>query len=164
MTTEEKAKAYDEALKNANEWLKSSDIQDEAKCVIEDIFHELNESEDERIRKAIEEAVCHYWNDDTQAKTDCLAWLEKQKEQKPADEDRPGMLIALRSEYEKGRADAIAEMGREWSEEDEKMLKRVIESIRISRSSCEEDDDIKDMYDEELNWLESLHPQQRKES
>ena len=35
-----------------------------------------------------------------------LAWLEKQGEQKPTDKD---MIEALRTEYEKGRADVIAD-------------------------------------------------------
>lgn len=43
-----------------------------------------------------------------------------------------------------------------WSEEDEKMLKSVISSIRISRSSCEEDDDVRDLFDNEIDWLKSL--------
>lgn len=49
------------------------------------------------------------------------------------------------------------QLRQKWSEEDELMLKKVISSIKISRSSCEEDDDIKDMFDKELDWLESLN-------
>ena len=40
---------------------------------------------------AIKEAVSYYWSDDSQAKTDILAWIEQQKEQKSAkwsDEDK----------------------------------------------------------------------------
>ena len=45
-----------------------------------------------------------------------IAWLEKQCEQKPFDYD---IKEALRTEYEKGRIDAIAEMQVAWNEEDE---------------------------------------------
>lgn len=57
---------------------------------VKDVFSELTESEDEKIRKAIEEAVNYYWSDDTQARTDILAWLEKQK---PADKPEPKFRI-----------------------------------------------------------------------
>lgn len=43
-----------------------------------------------------------------------------------------------------------------WSEEDERVLKATINTVLISRNSCEEDDEIKDRYDDELNWLKSL--------
>lgn len=90
---------------------------------------------------------------------DCLAWLEKQGEQKPAEEynitgigsknaqgklgemiknlkhdnevleQKPAdeeMKEALRTEYEKGRADVIAEMQKPaWSEEDERKINRI---------------------------------------
>ena len=48
--------------------------------------------------------------------------IEKMSEQNPTDEE---MVEALRTEYEKGRADAIAEMQKEWSEEDETKLRQV---------------------------------------
>lgn len=50
----------------------------------------------------------------------------------------------------------LVEQNPTWSEEDEKMLKSVISSIRISRSSCEEDDDVRDLFDNEIDWLKSL--------
>ena len=74
---------------------------------------------------------------------------------KPTDEE---MKTLFKTEYEKGRADAIAGMQMEWSEEDEIYYKRVQLSIewarahnRISEGSC----------DEQLNWLKSLRPQNR---
>lgn len=80
MATEEKAKAYDEALEKAKELLDSPrtcfDI-----AQLKGIFPELAESEDERIRKHLVEIVEIYWgktNDPDKAKD--LAWLEKQKE------------------------------------------------------------------------------------
>ena len=44
----------------------------------------------------------------------------------------------------------------EWSEEDERLFKATMNTILISRNSCEEDDDVKDRFDDELRWLKSL--------
>ena len=89
MTTEEKAKAYDEALKEAKKWHKTfvsgqnypaTDI----KVSYEWIFPELKESEDERIRKTIIRFFKdNYPNeiemyDETVTVSKALAWLEKQ--------------------------------------------------------------------------------------
>ena len=105
MTQEEKARAYDEALERAKMILcnileGSASVRD-----IETIFPELRESEDERIRKwLIEEMKIHY---DFESRSlnpmveKALIWLEKQKEQKPA----------------------------EWSEEDEKHKEWILECL-----------------------------------
>lgn len=58
-------------------------------------------------------------------KNKLLAWLEKQGE--PTDND---MVEALRTEYEKGKADAFAEMQKEWSEDDEKRLQSCINILK----------------------------------
>lgn len=58
--------------------------------------------------------------------------------------------------YAKHELEKQGEQKSTWSEEDEKMLKSVISSIRISRSSCEEDDDVRDLFDNEIDWLEAL--------
>ena len=67
---------------------------------------ELKESEDERIRKNcvhfLELQKAHHA--DTSEIDECIAYLEKQKEQ-PTNEE---MLRTLRAEYEKGVADTIA--------------------------------------------------------
>ena len=91
MTQEEKAKAYDEAIKvikdnlNAlNEISKTGvNIQTIKNCFYR-VFPELKESEDERIRKELIKIVNdHYslFKEIDRAKT--IAWLEKQGEQKP---------------------------------------------------------------------------------
>ena len=90
MTQEEKAKAYDDALRKAKITLdccNSASIT--TKNTIYDIFPELTESEDERIRKEIIEFLMlphpqfvgkrHY--------EEWIAWLEKQGEQKPIEVD-----------------------------------------------------------------------------
>ena len=70
---------------------------------------------------------------------------------KPADED---MKTLLRTEYEKGRADAIAEMQGKWSEEDESMRTRCIGILGKCYMG-----ELPTKVEEELNWLKSLRPQ-----
>ena len=71
----------------------------DATKVIEEKFIE---SEDEKIRKHLIGVVeLYYGQTDEQEKKDCLKWLEKQGEQKPV----------------------------EWSEEDRKMMRNIIDDI-----------------------------------
>ena len=75
---------------------------------IDEVFPELKESEDERIRKEILEYFGQF--DDGEIRgvviTDWIHWLEKQKEQKPA----------------------------EWSEEDERNKDAIIDAITVQYS------------------------------
>ena len=80
MTQEQKAKAYDEALKAAVVAYKDDDRH--LKATLERIFHELRESDDERIRKAL---IFHYQGDGCLCTNEyridykeIRAWLEKQ--------------------------------------------------------------------------------------
>ena len=52
MTVEQKAKAYDEALEKAKKYIEKGYT-----VLMSDLFTELRESEDERIRKALIEGV-----------------------------------------------------------------------------------------------------------
>ena len=105
MTTEEKARAYDEALKRADSLTEKYGGRDFAEYV----FPELKESEDERIRRALLELVSNdkvagytkFYEERGITCDDAIAYLEKQKEQKPV----------------------------EWSEEDERILKGIIGKI-----------------------------------
>lgn len=72
--------------------------------------------------------------------------IEKQGEQKPSDED---MKESLRTEYEKDRADAFAEMQKEWSEDDEKRLQSCINILK-AKSLMGKVDTVNTM------WLKSL--------
>ena len=74
MTTEEKAKAYDEAIERANDILKGYNPKEGSKATINYIFPQLKEkeSEDERIRGAIIDHLKDY------NLTEWAAWLEKQ--------------------------------------------------------------------------------------
>lgn len=107
MTKEEKARAYDKALKRAKEIeRKYSHATDTYNEVIK-IFPELAESEDERIYNLIYSSIKNDMSIGSPKNRElALAWLEKQKEL-PTNEE---MLRTLRCEYEKGRADVIAEM------------------------------------------------------
>ena len=86
MTIEQKAKSYDEALKRAKTAIDIAADKDLVKGVATTIFPELRESEDERIRKALIDGVrqIRCKNDITQEQM--IAYLEKQKEQKPAEQ------------------------------------------------------------------------------
>ena len=93
---------YDEALAKARELHGTVAA---GRDFLAEIFPELRESEDERIRRHLIDIVETYWgttNDPGKAAD--LAWLEKQKELPTNDE----MLRTLRTEYEKGVADTIA--------------------------------------------------------
>ena len=84
MTDKEKARAYDEALAKAKEQYNYPCMRS-CMGILEEIFPELKESEDERIRKAIINAIHDYAKRlEEKIPTEWLAWLEKQGKQKPA--------------------------------------------------------------------------------
>lgn len=92
MTQAEKAKRFDEALKLAKEqhqypWVRSS------KDVLEEIFPELRESDDEKIRKWLIGTIKQIPDDsiewETICKSDVLAWLDRPSEEKPDDKFEP---------------------------------------------------------------------------
>ena len=78
MTEKEKAEAYDKAIERAN--------KSYGKIIAEEIFPELKESKDERIKKAIIEFFESEDDNTTYSlvrKKDIIAWLERQCEQAP---------------------------------------------------------------------------------
>lgn len=92
MTKEQKAKVYDEAverLRNAfydNNSRMCEEYRDAVLKIIEPIFPELKESDDERIRKWLIKDMgrrLSCWTSTEVTKEQVLAWLEKQGEQKP---------------------------------------------------------------------------------
>jgi len=150
---------YENKYKEAKKWIESiySELSHEQQTEAEAFFPELKESEDEKIRKALLELVHdttgdELWVDYNVHKEDALAWLEKQGEQKPTNEE---MIEALRTEYEKGRADAIAEMQVAWSEEDERICRAIVADIANDKSICKFEIS-KSICDEQINWLKSL--------
>lgn len=83
-------KAYKAVLQTATQWIKDGCTDKERIC-LESVFPELRESEDEEIRKyLIEELKASKsvgelkFSIPAQTKEKCIAYLEKQKEQKPA--------------------------------------------------------------------------------
>ena len=78
-------KKYKEALERAKQFSEKPYLED-SKGIVEYIFPELQESEDERIRKDIISLVIKWWKDDGEveskfsSKNSMLAWLEKQSE------------------------------------------------------------------------------------
>ena len=102
MTQEEKAKAYDEAIKVAKSKIKN----DKDHILYEDdiikIFPELKESDDERIRKELIRFVKGYFpNETSEQRKAYLAWLEKQGEKfrywKPSEEQLDALDYAYNS-------------------------------------------------------------------
>lgn len=85
MTQEEKAKRYDEALKEAKDChIDGCALSQPVKDVLEHIFPELKESDYEQLRKEIISIVKTYREncitEGNHRFDDCLAWLEKQSE------------------------------------------------------------------------------------
>ena len=122
-------KKYNEALGRAKQ--KHGKFSEFVTETIEEIFPELRESEDERIRKQLLDFLEHLHSQgttmdfDVWCKADCanwILWVEKQKEQKPA-----------------------------WSEEDERTLKGIIGKI-------EHDQTYGVSKAEMLSFLKSIRP------
>lgn len=169
MTTEEKAKAYDEALERAKAYHRN-ELSGSRKEITEYIFPELRESEDERIRK---EMIKYF----TEIKSTVpigspnhfdsyLAYLERQKEQKHAPDD-------LQKSFEAGQMSIVDNPEQyglckktEWSEVDKMVLNSAIfwlertltveKAIDISTRDCPLS------MNETLDKLKSLHPQAKR--
>ena len=133
------------------------------------------ESEDERIRKALYELFKAYplyglrWDDvpDNIRIVDVLDWLERQKEQKPAERQDYSGLNDLERAIHRGflsvgvenvpvtiiketAQECLSQMKpAEWSEEDEKMLSNLISHIEVAYSQC-------DWLTETVIWFKSL--------
>ena len=183
MTQEQKAKAYDRALKYAMIYYTNG--SENMKMMMKTCFPVLvEENEDEKIKKSLIHLVHLYGGefgmiDANTSVEKAVSWIEKQDEQKsqrmisaeakeamydkPTDLEvfinelskqfpdvsfaklsRIAMRVAkwakptdeemkelLRTEYEKGRADTIAEMQKStWSEEDEKRFKSCLNILQ----------------------------------
>ena len=96
LSIEEKALAYDEAIKLARNFHEDENCYGYLKGVLEHIFCELKEPDDEEIRKTLLETFSNFnaagtfWTDILRISKDkVLAWLEKQSEQKPIDRVEP---------------------------------------------------------------------------
>lgn len=131
---EEKAEAYDAALKRAKAAIDIAADKDLVKGVAITILPELCESEDEKIRKELLAVI----NDlvlPNEQKARFNAWLEKQKEEKPI----------------------------EWSKEDEKNISAIKIALRDAKLEAPEEFEsngvemtVKDFENAEL-WFKSIH-------
>ena len=153
--------------------------------VIDVIVPELAESKDEKIRKGLLEIFKNSQNGHWGGMeiTDIVAYLEKQKEQKPAEwseEDEIGLVDALDC-VEKARkvAQNEGDMGNcwyaekwlkslkdrvlpqtknEWSEEDNKMLATLLSMVNYASDHYQHDDKVTDVK----AWLiNAIHIKQR---
>lgn len=123
---------YEKEYKSAKmrcEWQLANGLISE-KCAT-DLFRDIKESEDERIRKElislVEKGGCITSKKDREL---ALAYLEKQKEQKPTNSEKP----------------------KEWSEEDERMLNNCVSALKEGANGHA----IVIDYGEHERWLNSL--------
>ena len=79
MTQEQKAKRFDEVIKAAREWSETKNGYYTPKELCEELFPELKESEDEKVREDLIELIS-YMHDDDPRKKAWLAWLERQSD------------------------------------------------------------------------------------
>ena len=151
-------KKYNEALERARNWCEELPMNN---GMLKDIFPELRESEDERIRKAIvhllEVASEAYLVEATGFKKEqFLSYLEKQKEQKPAKWE----------DWKDKTHIPYCSSEPEWSEEDEHWLKLCIGELQSfwkfkeDKLFCKKKEK-EDWRDGLVSWLKSLHPQSK---
>ena len=141
---------YKEKLEEAKRLYETAN-QDQ-RYVLESLFPELAESEDERIRKTLVE----FFTDWGKSRSHCwsfsipkiLAWLEKQGEKKS---QRMISAEAKEAMYDKPA----------WSEEDEEMLTEIITDVKFAQDEFAKDKNPQSqmnqiIFEEEINWLESI--------
>ena len=83
LTIEQKARAYDEAVKKAEALYKEAEPMSGCNVLLETVFPELKSNEDEKIREEIISAVnlyCTGYLRGDKVRKDMLAWIEKQGE------------------------------------------------------------------------------------
>ena len=178
MTQEQKAKAYDEALKRIKEC-----VPDENGFITiypQEIFPELKESGDEKIRKEILEYFCQFENGELRGVdiSSWIAWLERQKPVEEINGDDYGIdglyaamdiLNKTLGQVEGYQSDdgilahkaamtAVKKLYKqrpaEWSEEDEKILNEIISDFVGFRTYGTSS--LEGHFTECIAWLKSL--------
>lgn len=109
---------YEQALERARQFSEKSYLEDSA-GIVEYIFPELSESEDERMLKSMTRLVkafygCNFPTPEGFEREDMLAWLEKQSKDSPV----------LSNSSNTGKSS--------WSEEDEKISSAIIKRLKGS--------------------------------
>ena len=171
-------KKYNEALKRAKAAIDIAADKDLVKGVATTIFPELRESEDERVIRTLYYLVRdHDWVNGA-TKGEALAWLEKQKERKPAgwsEEDNKMLAGTLNSlkryqlsmpnyqvELQMRWLKSLRPVKQEWSKKDEDKLYQVMGTLLADKAVALRDAPhckaLHEAYDEMLAWLKSLRP------
>ena len=188
MTREEKAKAYDNIIQRVTELYETRTSLTMEQ--MERLFPELRESEDERIIGCIKKivgAARHSQMDliDDEAADAILAWLEKQKEQKPVktakeawkemrleayaqasgnrhepnysdDSTKMFSLCDIDEIFEKIGNSTVGSQPAEWSEEDEKHTNSILERLEGMCKKGETFTRTRFAVSEDEDWLKSL--------
>lgn len=159
LSIEEKAKAYDEAIERAKNFIENGDERE--KTIAESIFAGLlEESEDERIRKDLIENLsnCGWTTMANHPIKDIIAWLEKQGEQINYNEELKKCKENPLYFYDKYCKIKIkGQKPAEWSEEDDDFHFKSIEStIEYCKKEVAENDESRYLFDEDLKWLKFL--------
>lgn len=157
-------KKYKEALERAKRFMSIRGVSPEedpfvvAKELCEEIFPELAESEDERIRKMCITAVNIAASTDGgllhHEASECLAWLEEQKDKNclACDQHLKGYLAGRKvTEEERQKEQKPAE----WSKEDEHRRKDAIYFLDSAKKHYADTSEI----EKTIDWLFYLRPQ-----
>ena len=171
MTEKEKAKAYDEAIERAKKLHNNG--------ITEEIFPELKEDNDERIKKELIQWVDEFpdiiWRG--HYKKDIIAWLEKQGKKsrwKPSKEEMDALysLSYITNEYDEHKEDVIThlyqDLKREFfndssyenmfsldNKEDEVRRRSTIQVLEYARSLDAYNQYGKADIDKNISWLET---------
>ena len=182
LSIEEKAKAYDEAFERAKNFIENGDERE--RTIAESIFAGImEESEDERIRKAIINVFATHKDYEIffgVSVKDIIAWLEKQGEHAnflnniqigdKVTRNRDGVLVNLSQLNRVAKKDEkqgeqkpqrmVSAEAKEamygkpaWSEEDERCLTN---AIYACKQMSDEDYDYSQGYIDAIKWLKSL--------
>ena len=166
LTIEQKAKRYDEALGKAEIWHNAPNVDKIptfGNRIIEDIFPELREPEDEEVRNEIIKLVKYYYGatlgcKHTVSRDKMLAWIEKQDPKKHEEELEKAYKTADEVQYKRGYEDAVKDTEKQgeqvpaWGEEDESIalgIEQIVNCASLLNIAP-------DKLDKVRNWLKSI--------
>ena len=163
MTTEEKAKAYDEAKKKMHEIITMDDNPVRPTEIAKYLFPELAESEDEKIRKALINFLRSPFIKENLTDEKVAPWITYLEKQRCAYiNGKYAAYSECKNDWQKG-FDACKNLfgpQKEWSEEDRKMCNNIIALlIRLSVNTRTDSTSPNYSYPREINWLKSLRSQ-----
>ena len=175
MTIEEKAKAYDEALKVLHKYdganiMFTQDLKEE-------MFPELKESEDERIKNEIinfiKENTLTYTKRGSEIQMRWIAWLEKRGEQQlpieklPSEMKTVGESLGFTTQEDCDRYNQMVtdlimsdddkgEQKPAWSEEDVYHFNSILSTIECCKAQFPNTPAVVETYNADANWLKSI--------